>query len=376
MAWVVMADAFSPISINGMVLENRFMRSATHDGSADGSGTVTRKSLSIYRSLGAGDIGLIVTGYAYVSVHGQALPNQYGVHTDDMIRGLRKMAEAVHEGGGRIALQIVHAGVNSPYLQGNGAVCLAPSKIEGSQFPQRELSAGEIEAVIQDFGSAAWRAREAGFDAVQLHGAHGYLLSQFLSPLANRRTDSWGGSPENRRRFHVEVIKEVRRRAGRDYPLLIKFGLMDDAPGGVSLSEGIEAAREMVEAGVDAIEVSAGVGGDYLQRTVGRKSTPENEEVYFRQRAAVLKRAVPVPVMVVGGVRSFDMAQAILDAGDADMISMSRPFIREPGLISRWAEGDRAPARCITCNQCGRLLLRGQEVLDNYCWQECRPGLA
>jgi 2,4-dienoyl-CoA reductase-like NADH-dependent reductase (Old Yellow Enzyme family) len=235
------------------------------------------------------------------------------------------------------------------------------------------MTPDEIEGVIRDFGAAAARAREAGFDAVQLHGAHGYLLSQFLSPLTNRRTDVWGGNPENRCRFHLEVIRQARIQAGRDFPLLIKLGVMDDDPGGTTLAEGVAAARMMVAAGVDAIEVSAGIGGDFFRRAIGKEWTPESEKPYFRDRAAALKRSVPVPVALVGGIRSLQTAQAILAAGEADILAMSRPFIREPGLVRRWTGGDQRPARCIACNQCYRLL-SAPEVLPSYCWQESRSG--
>lgn len=370
-----MVDAFFPIRIRGMKLGNRFMRSATHDTSADESGAVTDKSISIYKSLGEGDIGLIVSGYAFVSAHGQAFQGQYGAHTDEMLPGLRIMVEVVHSGGGKIALQIVHAGragLYAPYLKDKGIVSLAPSKLKGSKFPHREMTSDEIEAIIKDFGAAAARAREAGFDAVQLHGAHGYLMSQFLSPLTNKRTDIWGSSPENRRRFHLEVVREVRRRVGDDFPLLIKFGIMDDAPGGTILSQGIDTAREMIAAGIDAVEVSFGIGGDFMQRVVGKEAASDNERPWFRERAAALKAAVSVPVSLVGGIRSFEMAQTILNAGEADIISMCRPFIREPQLIKRWLAGDRRPARCITCGRCFTLLVGRQDVLDSYCWQESR----
>ena len=368
-----MIDAFSAITINGMQLSNRFMRSATHDTSADDSGMVTEKSLSIYRNLGEGNIGLIVSGYAFVSADGQAMWGQYGAHTDKMLPGLKRMVEAVHKDGGKIALQIVHAGIASPPLRHKGIICLAPSKMEESRYPHREMTANEIEAIISSFGSAAVRAREAGFNALQLHGAHGYLMSQFLSPLTNKRADIWGGSPENRRGFHVEVVKEVRRRVGHDYPLLIKFGIMDDEPGGTTLDEGIAAARGMIAAGLDAIEVSFGIGGDFMHRVMGQEYIPGNEKTFYRQlrqRASALKQAVSVPVMVVGGIRSFNVAQKILNAGGADIISMSRPFIREPKLVKRWLAGDRRPAKCISCNQCFKLLAGTRDVLDSYCWQE------
>jgi len=175
-------------------------------------------------------------------------------------------------------------------------------------------------------------------------------MSQFLSPLTNHRTDRWGGSSENRRRFHLEVIKRIRKTVGKDFPLLIKFGVQEDRDGGLSLNEGLETARQMVEQGINAIEVSAGES----RRAVPVMEKGESERVFFRERTAAVKRTVTVPVMMVGGIRSFQMAKDILDSGDADLISMCRPFIREPDLLVRWHKGEVEPARCVSCNNCLR----------------------
>ena len=348
---------FTPCQIGNLELENRFIRSATWDATADATGMVTDTSLDIYERLGEGNIGLIVSGYAFVSTHGQAVHGQYGVHNNEMIPGLSRLAQAVHEGGGKIALQIVHAGVSSGYLTQKGVTLLAVSEMPGVKRPHREMTDEDIEGIIDDFAAAAARGREAGFDAVQLHGAHGYLMSQFLSPLFNQRTDRWGGSPENCRRFHTEVIHRVRQAIGSDFPFFIKFGVMDDRESGLSLEDGVEAARQMVAAGIDAIEVSAGVGqGAYLNQKGEPMATP------FRERAATVKRAVTVPVVLVGGIRSLETAQDIVASGDADMVSMCRPFIREPHLITRWQRGEITPAACITCNKCMAIVRRGEPL--------------
>ncbi len=345
---------FEPYGIAGLELRNRFVRSATWDGTADKSGNVTDASVALYRKLGKGGVGLIISGYAYVSPLGQAVPGQYGIHTDDMIPGLHRLVEAAHQGGAKIALQIVHAGINSNYLHYMGITALAASSLRGIGIPHKEMTDEEIEGIVSDFVSAAVRGKEAGFDAIQLHGSHGYLMSQFLSPLFNLRTDRWGGSIEKRRGFHLEVIRRIRHAIGADFPLMIKFGVQDDYDGGLSLKEGLEIAKQMVETGIDAIEVSAGIGT--ILRVL-RKSDPE--QVYFRDRAAAVKRAVTVPVMLVGGIRSLETATSIVDSGDADLISMCRPFIREPDLINRWWRGDRKPARCISCNECLDTLAQG-----------------
>jgi 2,4-dienoyl-CoA reductase-like NADH-dependent reductase (Old Yellow Enzyme family) len=352
-------DLFAPYKIRNLEMRNRFMRSATWDGTADAAGAVTDGSVALYRELGKGHIGLIVTGHAFISLAGQAGPGQYGIYSDDMIPGLRRLTEAVHQGGGRIAVQIAHAGINSAYLEGKGIPTLAVSASAETPRPHREMTEDDIETIISEFEAAAGRAVQAGFDAVQLHGAHGYLMSQFLSPLTNYRTDRWGGTPKNRRRFHVEVTRRVRRRLGKDLPLLIKFGVKDDQEGGLAIEEGLDTARQMAASGIDGIEVSGGVG----------MAAVAKGEAYFRERAAAVKRAVNVSVMAVAGIRSVATAQDIVDSGDADMISMSRPFIREPGLVARWNNDATEVAKCISCSRCFVFPRRG---LPLQCGQEHR----
>jgi 2,4-dienoyl-CoA reductase-like NADH-dependent reductase (Old Yellow Enzyme family) len=266
-----------------------------------------------------------------------------------MIPGLRKLAQVVHREGAKIALQIVHAGINSMYLPRVGLTSLAVSNNKEVSRPHREMTDDEIEGIISDFAAAAARARQAGFDAVQLHGAHGYLMSQFLSPLFNHRSDRWGGNAENRRRFHLEAIRRIRQAIGEDFPLLIKFGIQDDIKGGLPFTEGLETARQMIAAGVEAIEVSAGVDIRNAAPTMKKGAT---ERLPFRERAAALKREIEIPVILVGGIRNLETAKNIVDSGDADLVSMCRPFIREPGLITRWLKGETSPSTCISCQRC------------------------
>jgi len=350
---------FEPIKIKNLELNNRVMRSATWDGSADESGGVTDNSIRIYRELGRGDIGLIVTGYAFVSHPlGQANPGQYGIYSDSLIPGWKRLVKAVHQAGNsKIAMQIVHAGINSPYLLRKGQTLQAVSKLPELKRPHRAMTDEEIKKIIDDFARAAVRVREAGFDAVQLHGAHGYLMSQFVSPIYNRRTDHWGGSPGKRRRFHIEVIRRVRKIVGDDYPVMVKFGAQDDRQGGMPLSEGLATCGQMEKAGIDSIEVSIGEGAGSAVLTKGKL-----DKVIFRENAAAVKKAVHVPVAVVSGIRSFQMAEDIITSNDADMVSLCRPFIREPHLISRWLTGDTRPAACISCNKCFPILRRGEPL--------------
>jgi 2,4-dienoyl-CoA reductase-like NADH-dependent reductase (Old Yellow Enzyme family) len=355
-----MLSLFDPFRIKNLELRNRFVRSATWDNTADRSGAVSDKSVPIYRKLAQGRVGLIVTGFAYVAPSGQALPRQYGAHSDAMLPGIRRLAEAAHHGGAKIALQIVHAGINSSYMRETGSTARVVSKIADplklrmlpllshsseKRIRQRELTGEEITKMVDDFAAAALRGKKAGFDAVEIHAAHGYLLSQFLSPLFNLRADEWGGSAEKRRRIHLEIALSVRRAVGPDFPVLLKLGVMDDIPGGLSLVDGLETARCLVEQGVDAVEVSGGMGRPQAPRV-------SLEFVPYRERAARLKREIGVPVILVGGIRSLEMCREIVEGGKADLIAMCRPLIREPDLIARWERKEYAPSTCVSCMRC------------------------
>jgi 2,4-dienoyl-CoA reductase-like NADH-dependent reductase (Old Yellow Enzyme family) len=359
------AGPFDPITIDGLEIRNRFMRSATWDHTATKDGEVTDTSVRLFEGLARGGVGLIVTGYAYVSEQGKAALGQYGAAEERHIKGLRRLVRVAHDHGAKIALQIAHAGIQLGMLQSPDRIALAPSHIESHPLPHRAFTAVEIEETVSDFAAAAARGREAGFDAVQLHSAHGYLMSQFLSPLTNRRTDEWGGSPAGRRRFHIEVLRAVRRAVGKDYPIWIKIGLQDHSDGGLPLSDGLDTLKALVAEGLSAAEVSAGQPG----RAVRVRKPGDEERAYFRRDSAEAKRAVDIPVMLVGGVRSLSMAEEILSRGEADMISMCRPLIREPDLIARWQRGDAAPAKCISCAKCLAALLRRGPVA---CQEELR----
>ena len=340
------------------------MRSATWDGLPDSSGAVTDDSVALYRELGRGGVGLIIGGHAFISAIGRTDPNQYGIHTDDMVPGLSRMTQEAHQGGAKIALQINHTGGYTDYLA-DSIVRLAVSSTERISTPHKEMTGEEIEAIVSEFASAAVRVREAGFDAIQLHGCHCYLMSQFLSPQYNLRTDRWGGSAENRRRFHLQVIRKVRQAVGADFPILIKLGVQDDTKGSLSLAEGLVTAQQMEKEGIDAIEVSTGMSAEDTFVRPARKGAPE--EAYFRELAAAVKRAVSVPVMAVGGIRSLEMARSIVNSGDADLISMCRPFIHEPGFVARWQREEGEPVNnCISCKRCLRYAEKGKPL---QCWQ-------
>jgi 2,4-dienoyl-CoA reductase-like NADH-dependent reductase (Old Yellow Enzyme family) len=215
----------------------------------------------------------------------------------------------------------------------------------------KNLTEKDVHELAVSFGQAARRAKDVGFDGVQLHAAHGYLMSQFLSPVFNKRTDSYGGVVENRARALIETLQEVRSAVGKDYPVLIKLNSEDGLEGGLTLRDALKAGAMLQEAGIDAIEVSGGtlVSGR-LSPSRGTKS--EEREAYFRTASKAFKEALEVPIILVGGIRSPNLAEKLLAEGYADYFSMSRPFIREPDLVKRWASGDRSKARCLSDSQC------------------------
>ncbi len=369
-----MSVLFEPMSLKGMELKNRFVRSATYDGYANQNGLVTDDQIAFFKELAKGGAGLIVTGICHVHPSGQTSPIQNSVATDDCIPGLRKLSSAVHQLGGKIAVQLFHAGrEGARFLSTRNLEAMGPSFIEDDphfERPYREMTEEEIGQVVSAFGDGARRVREAGFDAVQVHGAHAYLLSQFLSPYLNRRKDQWGGTLKNRLRLHREIVSDIRTKAGEDYPLLIKLGVQDGFQGGLDFGEGSSAALALAQWGVDAIEVSSGLRGQRYEGTEFRtKINRPEREAYFRNWCRTIKENVNVPVMMVGGLRTFSLMEAVVEKGEADCVSLCRPFIREPFIVNRWRNDIHYRPTCISCNQCLDTIFKGNRL---QCMQEAK----
>ena len=359
-----MSKLFENSAINGLEMKNRFVRSATWEGMADQDGNPTPKLLETITALAAGGVGLIITSHAFVSPEGRATPWQLAVDRDERIDGLRKMTDSVHAAGGRIAVQLAHAGAFAAAAL-SGQPRLVVSKAESSDpSPQKEIEGTDIKAIILAYADAAGRAKDAGFDGLQLHAAHGYLLSQFLSPAFNKRRDVYGGDIGNRVRILREICHAVRETVGKHFPILIKINGQDFIENGLTTEDAATAVRMLAAAGVDAVELSGGtIVSGKLSPSRTRISAPERE-AYFRAEARIVRDAVNLPLILVGGNRSFEVADLLVTDGTADYISMSRPFIREPELIRRWQEGDRSPAACISDNLCFTPALEGRGV---YC---------
>ncbi|AKB79379.1 2,4-dienoyl-CoA reductase [NADPH] [Methanosarcina horonobensis HB-1 = JCM 15518] len=342
-----------------MELQNRFVRSATHEFMAEEDGTPTSRLGDFYEELAKNEVGLIITGYSYVLPGGQSDANQQGIYDDRFIEPYKGITDRVHEYRSKIVLQIVHGGRQADASQEH-PVPMAPSVVKNghSAAIPREMTEEEILKMIEAFTQAAVRAKKAGFDGVQLHCAHGFLLSNFISPYTNRRTDRWGGSVENRARIVTEIVRRIKEETDGNFPILVKMNATDGfQPGtakaelGLNISQAVETAKLLEKAGVCAVEVSGGIseaGGVTIKTAI---SSPA-KEAYFKDYSKKIKSAVNIPVILVGGIRSLPVMEELLENGFADLISMSRAFICESDLVLKLKSGEAKKAKCVSCNLC------------------------
>jgi len=363
---------FEPKEIGGMVIKNRLVRSATYEAMASEDGSVTDELVEFYKTLAEGGVGLIIASYVCVQPSGKSTLKQTGIDKDDLIPGLRRIVKTVHGHGDgcKVAIQLVHSGRQSMILDET----IAPSAVLESfrnKIP-REMTIEEIEETIEAFAEAARRAKEAGFDAVQLHAAHGYLLSEFLSPYTNRRTDEYGGSTENRFRIVKGIYKRTMENVGKDFPILIKMNVDDFLEGGINLKESKKIAERLSKTGFAAIETS-GCMWEVITRSeeeLGWEPAmiPESrinirskdKEAYHLPYAREIRKVIDAPLILVGGIRSLDVIEKILAEGSADFIALSRPLIRQPDLPNRWLKGTGGlTADCISCNGCVGSIMEG-----------------
>jgi 2,4-dienoyl-CoA reductase-like NADH-dependent reductase (Old Yellow Enzyme family) len=252
------------------------------------------------------------------------------------------MTDATHEKGGKIVVQL-----------GYGGAYLSKSRV-------RSMTVQDLQEVFKSFGQAASRAKGAGFDGVEIFAAHGFFLSQLLCPRYNDRTDAYGGDIENRARALMEVLQSVRNAVGPAYPVLVKLNVEDFVENGLTLQDSVRVGIMLQEGGIDAIELSGGLlNNPNLMR---EKIRSEEDEAYFKEQARAFKEKVHVPLILVGGIRSYYVAKQLVEEGTTDYISMCRPFIREPDLINRWKGGDLRKATCISCNNCIEQAKKGDGI--------------
>jgi 2,4-dienoyl-CoA reductase-like NADH-dependent reductase (Old Yellow Enzyme family) len=341
-----MERLFTPGRIGTLELPNRIVRSATAEWLADDEGVPRPEMTELYRRLAQGGVGLIISGHLFVHPTGRGYAGMTGIHDDTLIEPLRAITSAVHREGARIAAQLNHAGLKRAVP---GPRPVAPSAIGPplADPASRALEEREILELVDAFGAAAQRASEAGFDAVQIHAAHGYLVNQFLSPATNHRHDAWGGNEARRAAFLRRVCAAVRSGVGSGFPVLIKLAMLDNLTPGLT----VEASRRIVATlrgmGIDAVETSGG-----LSVEPGFSGPAGASEPYFRELSRAAKGATDLPVLLVGGVRTRSQMESILGESAADFVSLCRPLICEPDLPRRLRTGEQDAARCTSCNRC------------------------
>jgi 2,4-dienoyl-CoA reductase-like NADH-dependent reductase (Old Yellow Enzyme family) len=337
-----MNSLFESSSINTMSLANRFIRSTTWAGMADDDGKCTSRLIELMSELAKGGVGLIITGHTYVHQNGRHSPWQLGIDRDELIPSLKSMIRAVHDQGGKIAVQL-----------GYGGAYLSKSRV-------RSMSIVDMQEVVAAFGQAAIRAKKADFDAVQIFAAHGFFLSQLLCPRYNDRTDSYGGDIQNRARLLLEILEAIRQAVGPDYPVLVKLNAQDFVENGLSLEDAIQVGVLLEKNSIDAIELSGGLlNNPNVLRT---HISSEADEAYLQNQARAFKEKINIPLILVGGIRSYNMVVKLIEDGVADYISMCRPLICEPDLIKRWQSGSLTKAACISCNNCVEHVKAGHGV--------------
>jgi NADPH2 dehydrogenase len=335
------AGLLDPISIRHLELKNRIVLPPMAIKQATADGAVTDSVIQHYVKIARGGVGLIIVEHAYVLPRGKRSWNQLGIHQDDLLPGLKELAQAVHQSGSKVGIQISHAGGRA-LAERIGAQPLGASDIPvlGGDVP-RSASADELEEISSAFASAARRAVDAGFDLVEIHGAHGYLLGQFLSPYTNRRSDIYGGSFENRCRFPLEVVRKIRQTIGQDFILFYRLGADDLVPGGLTIAESARFAPLLADAGVDCIDISGGLCGsapDHLQSIPG----------YFVPLAEAIKAVVHIPVIVAGGITEPEFADKLIREEKVDLVAVGRAHLTDPLWAARAREvlGPVSGARC------------------------------
>ena len=342
---------FSPKNIGRLELPNRFVRSATAERMADPQGQPLLKLEGLYEKLAQGGVGLIITGHMYIHPAGKAHPGMTGIYSDDLIPHLAKLTKVVHQNGGKITVQINHGGMQCSLETVD--IAIAPSVVDKEFLnrPTRAMTEDDILQTIQAYADAALRAKHAGFDGVQVHAAHGYLISQFLSPFINKRQDQWGGELKNRMRFLKEVARFIRQSVGPKYPMLIKIGMKDGIRSGLCLKESVRVVAALEEMGFDALEISGGIGGKTVVN-LKKGIRKESEEAYFLPFAKAARPKTSLPIILVGGLRSKAVMERVIIEGHADFISLCRPLITEPDLPNLMKAGKKDKSRCLSANNC------------------------
>lgn len=349
-----MKTLFDPCMLGSLCVKNRLVRSATWENMTTSDGHMTDELYSLYEELAKNDVGTIITGYANVVEEEQPNAGMMGIYSDSFVEGYMKLTQRVHSYDSKIILQIAYGGTKTTYNV-EGRKIFSPSDIPERSTGTRgvPMTKDDIQYIVNAFGLAARRAKESGFDGVEIHGAHTYLINQFLSPYYNRRIDEYGGSLNNRMRFLVEIYTEMRRQTGPEFPIWVKLTASEFFEGGLTFDETRKICAVLESLGVEALEISGNIHGKARSMTGQIFDGYElRKQGYFAEYGNVISNEVEIPVITVGGLSSLETIEALLNETNIGFFGVARPLLAEPNLFKRWKEGDRAPAKCVRCSKC------------------------
>lgn len=354
-----MKNLFDKTQIKDLEIKNRFIRSATHEAMATDDGYVTEKLVKVYENLAKGGAGLIITGFAHTIKGENTSLRMLAAHDDSFIEGFKKITETVHKQDAKIILQIASSGSQAKFKIKDKLI-LGPSAVEHlyTKITPIEMTKENIKTLVEAFGDSALRAKKGGFDGVQIHSAHGYLLNQFLSPYYNRRQDEYGGNIENRARIIFEVYENIRKKVGNDFLVAIKINCSDFMEeNGLQLEETKYICQKLDEMGIDLIEISGNVGYNQTPPIIFETGIAEDtsRQSYFSKYAAEIAETVKAPVSVVGGNRDFELMTKILNETQISYFSLARTLLCESDLINKWQKNPSYTPKCIACNKCWSL---------------------
>jgi len=339
-------ELLKPIKIKNMVVKNRVVMPGMGTLFGNFDNTVSNRMKGYIEARAKGGTGLIIVEYTAVNPGGRAAVMQLGIWDDRFIKGLKELTDIAHSYGAKIGIQLHHAGRGTTSVK-CGRQPVAPSAVVGAsgEMP-RELTIEEIKELVNEFAEAAVRAKKAGFDCVEIHGAHGYLISQFMSPVSNQRTDEYGGSFDNRLRFPVEVIQSVRKAVGKDYPIFFRVSAEDKVEGGRTIKDAVKEAPILAAAGVDVLDVSIA-----MLESANWIITPGALEYGFNaDNTAAIKKVLDIPVIAVGKIHSPEVAEKIITEKKADMVALGRALIVDPEFVNKVKDGNwQDIRRCIHC---------------------------
>ena len=362
-----MTELFETTHLGNLELKNRFIRSATWEGIAEESGHINGELLDLYEDLAKGGAAAIITGYAFVLKEEQPSPRMFGAYDDSFIETYKPLIKRVHDHDSKILLQLVYGG-SFTWFNAENREIWGPSAVTNkiSGVTPKEMTPMDIQTLIGAFGDAARRAMESGFDGVEMHAGHGYLLNHFLSPFFNQREDVFGGTSEKRARIIFDIFDDIRKKTTPEFPILIKLNCSDFmGTKGFTFEECLALCKKLDTMGIAGIEISGGpvFRAPKTEKEPTLEVTLPTQDSYFSEYARVIADAVSAPVILVGGNRSTETMQHLLDETKIACFSLSRPLLCEPDLINKWRADKNVKPRCTSCGQC--FTLNGNNCIQN-----------